>query len=66
MRRFANHGPLQKDDHLIEGFNSRMDSLQAAVLLVKLTWLDTWNEKRIAHVNLYTRLLQRRTRNYCT
>lgn len=46
MRRFANHGALEKDDHLFEGTNSRMDTLQAAVLLAKLPHLQAWNTKR--------------------
>jgi dTDP-4-amino-4,6-dideoxygalactose transaminase len=46
IRRLSNHGALLKDDHLREGMNSRMDTLQAAVLLAKLPHLITWNEKR--------------------
>jgi dTDP-4-amino-4,6-dideoxygalactose transaminase len=57
VRRLANHGALIKDDHLIEGMNSRMDTLQAAVLLTKLPYLEKWNKKRIGHANLYKRNL---------
>jgi dTDP-4-amino-4,6-dideoxygalactose transaminase len=46
MRRLANHGALHKDDHVLEGTNSRMDALQAAVLLVKLRYLAQWNKRR--------------------
>jgi dTDP-4-amino-4,6-dideoxygalactose transaminase len=53
LRRFCNHGALQKDDHLFEGTNSRMDTLQAAVLLVKLPFLKDWNTRRINHARLY-------------
>jgi len=57
MRRLGNHGALQKDDHLIEGFNSRMDVIQAAFLSAKLPYLAQWNTQRRAHAALYTRLL---------
>lgn len=53
MRRFANHGALQKDDHLFEGTNSRMDTLQAAVLLAKLPYLERWNNRRREIAALY-------------
>ncbi|HLT82117.1 MAG TPA: DegT/DnrJ/EryC1/StrS family aminotransferase [Cyclobacteriaceae bacterium] len=56
-RRFANHGALEKDDHLIEGFNSRMDTLQGAVLLTKLPHLPAWNDKRRGHAGRYQALL---------
>jgi dTDP-4-amino-4,6-dideoxygalactose transaminase len=52
-RRIANHGALRKDDHLMEGFNSRMDTIQAAVLNVKLPHLKTWVEKRRFNASLY-------------
>jgi dTDP-4-amino-4,6-dideoxygalactose transaminase len=53
IRRLANHGGLNKDDHLIEGFNSRMDTIQAAILNVKLKYLKEWNAKRIKNAQLY-------------
>ncbi|MDA1189623.1 MAG: DegT/DnrJ/EryC1/StrS family aminotransferase [Chloroflexi bacterium] len=46
IRRLANHGRLGKFDHEIAGRNSRMDTLQAAVLLVKLARLDAWVARR--------------------
>lgn len=58
IRRFANHGALKKDDHLIEGINSRMDSLQASVLNVKLRYLKRWNKQRIKNALLYRSLLK--------
>lgn len=57
-RRLANHGALGKDDHLFEGFNSRMDTLQAAVLLVKLPHLAAWNTKRRTNAETYHSLLK--------
>ena len=57
MRRFANHGALEKDDHLMEGMNSRMDTIQAAVLLAKLPYLKQWNEQRRKNAAIYDSLL---------
>lgn len=57
MRRFANHGVLKKDDHLFEGTNSRLDTLQAAILTVKLKHLQRWNAQRTAHAHRYNSLL---------
>jgi dTDP-4-amino-4,6-dideoxygalactose transaminase len=57
IRRLANHGALQKDDHLMEGLNSRMDVIQAAFLKAKLPYLKRWNSSRRAHAALYKRLL---------
>lgn len=57
IRRLANHGALKKDDHLMEGTNSRMDTLQAAVLNVKLRYLYKWNERRKEIALQYNQLL---------
>jgi dTDP-4-amino-4,6-dideoxygalactose transaminase len=46
MAMFARHGGLTKGDHQIEGINSRLDGLQAAVLSVKLKYLAQWTEMR--------------------
>lgn len=45
-RMFANHGALVKHQHQIEGINSRLDGLQAAILETKLPHLNEWTEKR--------------------
>jgi dTDP-4-amino-4,6-dideoxygalactose transaminase len=58
IRRLANHGALQKDDHFMEGTNSRMDTLQAGILLAKLTHLRSWTQKRTTHAALYRALLK--------
>jgi dTDP-4-amino-4,6-dideoxygalactose transaminase len=45
-RRFANHGALVKHAHDVEGINSRLDGLQAAILSAKLPYLTSWTERR--------------------
>ena len=52
-RKIANHGRIAKYDHDIEGRNSRLDGLQAAILNVKLKSLDIWIKKRIQIANKY-------------
>lgn len=58
VRRLANHGGLHKDEHLFEGTNSRLDTLQAVILNVKLKHLPAWTEKRIANARLYKEQLK--------
>jgi dTDP-4-amino-4,6-dideoxygalactose transaminase len=56
-RLFACHGSLQKYLHEIEGINSRIDGIQAAVLTVKLKHIDDWNKARHEHGLKYNALL---------
>lgn len=56
-RLFANHGALKKHHHIIEGINSRLDGIQAAVLNVKLPHIHMWNQKRYANAMRYNKLL---------
>src|SRR5262245_53332412 len=53
IKMFANHGRVEKYDHQIEGVNSRLDSLQAAILSVKLKYLKAWTESRRQLASLY-------------
>jgi len=53
----ANHGQKAKHQHFIEGRNSRMDGMQAAVLNVKLPHLDAWTEQRIKNAAHYDSIL---------
>lgn len=46
MRMFANHGALVKHTHLMEGINSRLDGMQAAILTAKLPHIHRWTEQR--------------------
>ena len=54
---FARHGGLKKGDHQIEGINSRLDGLQAAILSVKLKRLGEWTRVRQHLAAQYGRLL---------
>ena len=53
IRLIANHGRLQKYDHIIEGRNSRLDNFQAGILLHKLTLLDHTNTIRSRVADTY-------------
>ena len=46
MRMYANHGSLRKHDHRMEGINSRLDALQAAILSAKLPHIHAWTRAR--------------------
>ncbi len=52
------HGQTGPYLHEVEGLNARMDSIQAAVLLVKLRHLDRWNTTRRKHARQYDELLR--------
>lgn len=52
------HGANPKYHHSLVGINSRLDTLQAAVLSVKLKYLDEWSERRREIAHRYNRLFQ--------
>jgi dTDP-4-amino-4,6-dideoxygalactose transaminase len=58
MKAMRNCGSKEKYYHVYEPFNHRLDTLQAAVLSVKLPHLDSWNEARRKHAALYNELLE--------
>lgn len=58
IRILGVHGSARKYYHTFIGCNSRLDTLQAAVLNVKLRWLEDVTEKRRRTANLYSRLFQ--------
>lgn len=57
-RMFANHGRVEKYNHLFEGVNSRLDGLQAAILCVKLKYLEKWTERRRTIAKIYDKGLK--------
>ena len=57
LRMLGNYGQREKYRHEVAGWNSRLDSMQAAVLNVKLKRLTTWNDARRAHARQYRELL---------
>ncbi|MCB9175793.1 MAG: DegT/DnrJ/EryC1/StrS family aminotransferase [Caldilineae bacterium] len=56
-RALRNHGQSAPNQHTLVGRNSRLDTLQAAVLSVKLAQLDRWNAARVALATAYDRAL---------
>jgi dTDP-4-amino-4,6-dideoxygalactose transaminase len=57
LRALRNYGQRAKYEHVVKGINARLDSLQAAVLSVKLRRLDQWNTQRSERAALYRELL---------
>ncbi len=58
MRKLRDHGSLIRYQHETLGVNARLDEIQAAVLRVKLPYLEQWNTARQAHASFYTEQLQ--------
>jgi dTDP-4-amino-4,6-dideoxygalactose transaminase len=57
MRRLRNHGMPLRYRHEEMGWNSRLDAIQAAVLRVKLPYVEKWNRQRRERAATYDRLL---------
>lgn len=53
LRMLRMHGESTKYHHQVTGINSRLDALQAAVLSVKLRYLEAWCEQRIQRAHIY-------------
>lgn len=53
-----NHGGAVRYHHDEIGVNSRLDEIQAAILRVKLPYIDEWNKKRREHAALYNELFK--------
>ncbi len=53
IRLLGTHGQERKNHHILYGFNSRLDELQAAVLRVKLKYLDARNQRRAEIARFY-------------
>ena len=58
IRGIVNHGMYERYYHDVVGVNSRLDSMQAAILNVKLKYLDYYNERRKEAAIRYTTLLK--------
>lgn len=58
IRVLRNYGSRVKYVNEVMGFNSRLDPIQAAILRVKLQWLDEWNARRKKIAEVYDQLLQ--------
>jgi len=57
IRMIANHGQVKKYVHKYIGVNSRLDTIQASILNVKLKYLDNYNQARINAADRYDQLL---------
>lgn len=54
VRMIRAHGSKIRYNHEILGVNSRLDTIQASVLLIKLKYLDSWNDRRVKIARKYT------------
>ena len=58
VRMIRDHGQSQKYHHAIEGYNGRLDAIQAGILHVKLAYLAEWNKQRREAAQRYSDLLK--------
>jgi len=58
IRMIRDHGQEQKYYHAMEGYNGRLDAIQAGVLRIKLRRLEAWNESRRQNAKYYNELLK--------
>lgn len=56
VRMLRDHGQVRKYEHVIEGYNGRMDAIQAGILFAKLRRLQEWNRQRRAAATRYREL----------
>jgi dTDP-4-amino-4,6-dideoxygalactose transaminase len=57
-RMLRDHGQAKKYYHDLEGYNGRLDAVQAGILHVKLRYLSTWNSRRRDHAAVYRQLFE--------
>lgn len=57
MRMLRDWGAEKKYQHVLKGYNYRLEGIQGAILHVKLKYLDSWSEARRSHAALYSKLL---------
>lgn len=58
IKMLVNHGRSEKYLHAMEGYNYRLDTIHAAILRVKLQYLERWNKLRRQHASYYRKLFQ--------
>lgn len=58
IRILRDWGAEKKYEHIMKGYNYRMDGVQGAILRCKLRYLESWTEARRAHAAAYTEALQ--------
>lgn len=63
LRKLRQYGMINKDEFILDGINSRLDEIQAAILRIKLKYLDSMNHRRSILAGLYNRFLDS---NYIT
>jgi len=66
IRMIRDHGQARKYYHDMEGYNGRLDSLQAGILSVKLKYLPSWNQSRREHALKYEELFAAAETNIIT
>jgi len=59
VRMLRDHGQAHKYHHDLEGYNGRLDTIQAGFLQIKLAYLENWNEQRRERAAEYNSLLSR-------
>ena len=57
LKMLRNYGQKVRYEHLLKGLNARLDTVQAAILNIKLKHLDKWNKLRATHAQSYRKLL---------
>jgi dTDP-4-amino-4,6-dideoxygalactose transaminase len=57
LRKLRQYGMINKDEFILDGINSRLDEIQAAILRIKLKYLDSMNSRRSILASLYNKLL---------
>lgn len=58
LRLLRRYGEKRKYEHVLKGWNSRLDEMQAAILRVKLKYLDQWNGERRKKALMYKRMFE--------
>ena len=53
IRMMRNYGQEKKYHHQVQGYNRRLDTVQAAVLRVKMKYIEGWNTARRQHAQMY-------------